>query len=138
MSINRIIYGDEGQGEFYGFDDMVGALQPKREELQVLTRIGQDGERLRKTGVRARPTRLQTVLFVDDLNDANLLLGTDYISLIDGSSVEIVQYGQSFGNFRVIDVAQDELQAVSNVIGNIGGGTPTYEQRLTWIVLGTT
>lgn len=135
---NRIIYGDEGLGEYYGFDDMVGSLQLQREELQVLTRIGQTGERLRQTGTRAKPTQIETFLYVDDVADAIAFLENDYFPLLDGAAYEVKQAGESFGNFRVLDIQSHPLVAVSNVIGHIGGGTPTYLQRLTWAILATT
>lgn len=136
MPVNRIIYGDEGANEFYGFDDMQGDLQPKQPQLEILARPGRDGERLRDTGTRAVPSRITTLLWVDDRAD-HLDLLDDYIALIDGDPYEIKQHGESYGYFRIVGVSPRQPIACLNVTGHVGGGTPQIMQIIDWVVIST-
>lgn len=133
--VNRIIWGVEGSGQFYGFDDMIGALQRRQNALQPIVRLGVDDVRIRETGVRAKPSQVITQLWVDDENDAKLLLDNDYLPLKDGNAYEVKQYGESMGYFKVLDVVEQPMQPAGAVRGHIGGGTPTILQTIAWTLI---
>lgn len=136
MAINRIIYGDEGANEFYGFDWMRGDLLPKETQVEILWRPGRDGERLRDMGVRARLSKIVTRLFVDDVAD-HLTLVESYLGLINGTPYEIKQHGESHGYFKIIRVTPREPIAATSAVGHVGGGTPSVLSTVEWEVIST-
>ena len=102
----------------FEFEDIRGSLQPESEELELFSRPGKDGSTVRLTGVRGRPTQIQTLHYVADFTAAKNAISA-YVQLKDGSNVEIVQHSVNFGNFRILDVVEIQAQAVANVIGSI-------------------
>lgn len=116
----------------YEFEDIRGSLQPESEELELFSRPGKDGTTVRLTGVRGRPTQIQTLHYVADFTAAKNAI-SDYVQLKDGGNVEIVQHTVSFGNFRILDVVELQARAVTNVTGSIIA-TPTVMQVCLWTV----
>lgn len=116
----------------YEFEDIRGSLQPRSEDLEVFSRPGKDDTTVRLTGVRGKPVQIQTMHYVADFEAAKNALSA-YVQLKDGASYEIVQHTTSFGNFRILDVAQVSARAVANVVGSIVPGA-TVEQTCQWTV----
>lgn len=102
MSINRIYYGP-GVNDYYSFDDMIGGLQPKQMKVEVTERAGQPGESVWLLGMKALDSSVLTIRYVLDRQDAIDLVAL-YETLIDGNPYEVVQAGQSFGYFKVLQL----------------------------------
>lgn len=118
------------------FDDLQGALQPKCDQLEVIVLPGVDGEILRDTGNRADLTSVETLRYLANRAAAVSAISS-YIALKDGAAYEVIQHGQSFGNFRVLGVQPLPLAAVANVIGSITAN-PGIALRCVWTILSTT
>jgi hypothetical protein len=116
----------------YEFEDIRGSLQPRSEELEVFSRPGLDDTTVRLTGVRGRPTQIQTMHYVADFTAAKNALSA-YVQLKDGNNYEIIQHSVSFGDFRILDVVQVSARAVTNVVGSLISGA-TVEQICQWTV----
>lgn len=121
-------------GGFF-FDDILGALQPKAQQLEVILRPGVDGESLRETGVRAIPSPIRTLHAFLDRGDALTAL-EQYLTLIDGNPYEIVQHDESYGFFRVLAIQNQQLLPIATGAGWLVDN-PTVLQILDWVVLGT-
>lgn len=120
----------------FEFEDMVGRLHPKAEQLEVLIRPGHDGETLRKTGVRAQPSQIVTMHFVADWAAAKAALEA-YLGLIDGEAYEVVQHDESYGYFNVLNVVElRQTRFCTNVIGSIVAN-PSVQQFVQWTLLST-
>lgn len=118
----------------FEFEDIVGRLQPKAEQLEVIVRPGRDGEILAKTGVRAVPSQIVTMHYVADWLAAKAALEA-YISLIDGDPYEVIQRDETFGYFRVLSVVElPQTRAVTNVIGSIIPN-PGVQQFCAWTLI---
>jgi hypothetical protein len=116
----------------YEFEDIRGSLQPRSEELEVFSRPGLDDTTVRLTGVRGRPTQIQTMHYVADFTAAKNAISA-YVQLKDGSGYEIVQHSVSFGDFRILDVVELQARAVTNVTGSLIA-SPTVMQVCLWTV----
>jgi hypothetical protein len=120
----------------FEFEDMVGRLNPKAEQLEVLLRPGHDGETLRKTGVRAEPSRIVTMHFVADWAAAKAALEA-YNALIDGEPYEVIQHDESYGYFRVLNVTEmPQTRFVTAVVGSIIPNA-SVQQFCQWTLLST-
>lgn len=133
--VNRIIWGAEGSDEFYGFDDLLGALQPKSNQLVKLVRPGRPGERILSTGLRAPESRVRSRLFVENLATAVALL-EDYVALKDGLPYEVKQNGVSYSYFKVLDVIPLPFQACAATVGTLVAN-PTVLMEVDWILVNT-
>lgn len=140
LLFNHIVYDaaayelDTSTGRF-AFDDMLGAPQPKTEQLEVIARPGVDGENLRETGVRAEPTALRTLVYLADRGDAKTAIES-YAVLIDGEPYEIIQHGQSWGFYRVLKVVPQPLLPCAVAAGTLVVN-PSVLLIADWLLLGT-
>lgn len=135
---NRIVFGEdpEDPADYYAFEDMVGRLQPKARQLEVMVRPGHPGETLRNTGTRAIPSQIQTMHFVEDWDAAAAAI-TAYNELRNGAPVEVIQHSTSYGYFRVVEVV--ELPQTRYSVNNLGAllANTTVQQYCLWTLIGT-
>lgn len=133
---NRIVFGADPDepADYYAFEDMRGRLQPKKQQLEVHVSRGQDGESLRETGVRAVPSQVLTVHYVESWATAQTAI-TAYGDLI-GALVQVIQHTTNYGYFKVLDVVEVEARAVENVVGSLVT-TPTVLQLVQWVLIST-
>lgn len=120
----------------YEFEDLRGRLQPKAEQLEVIVRPGHAGETTRRTGVRAAPSQLLSVHYVQDWTAAKNAL-VAYGGLIGVAPVEVVQHSLSYGYFKVLAVTEAEARAVVNVGGDILVPGSTVLHVVQWTLLST-
>lgn len=133
---NLIVFDPEDEEEgFFAFDDIVAAFQPKMQQLEVIVRGGVDGEALRETGVRAKPSQMRTLHAFADRGDAKAAL-EEYRALMDGLPYEIIQHDESFGFFRVLDIVAQPLTPIAVGCGYLVAN-PTVLQVLDWVVIST-
>ncbi len=118
----------------FEFEDMRGQLQPKARQLEVMVRLGHDGESVRNTGVRAKPSQVVTVHYVEDWDAAKAAIEA-YCDLI-GHRVEVTQHSTDYGYFKVLDVVQVGAQACSSVVGSILTN-PTVLHIVQWTLVST-
>lgn len=135
MPTCKIIYG-AGPSDFYQFDDLIGDLQPKLPQIEVIVRAGRPGEQLRDTGVRALPSQVAT-LEVVATRAAAIDAIAEYAALIDGLPHEVIQHGQSFGFFRVVAIVPKEPRPCANYLGSVSGLTSGFLLAVTWTLIGT-
>lgn len=126
-------YSNSDSDTYYAFDRMVGDLQPKQEQLEVLIRPSRDGERLRSTGVRAAPSQLRTMHYVADRDTAIVAIEA-YLALKDGLPRLVIQNGADYGYFRVLDIIARQLIPCTSVVGSIIAN-PTILQVVDWVLL---
>jgi hypothetical protein len=119
----------------YLFDDMIAAFQPKAQQLEILLRRGRDGEELRETGIRAKPSVMTTVRAVEDREGALENL-EEYTALQDGNPYEIINHGVSWGFFRILDVNPRPLLPLAATAGFLTANA-TVLQVLDWVVIST-
>jgi hypothetical protein len=131
---NHIVWGG-GAGEFFDFDDMEGAPQPKIAQIEPLVYPGEDNYRFREMGTRAAPTQIRTIRYQTDRAAAVAAI-TSYEAELDGTTIELIKHGQSFGNFVIVRFSPQPIVAVENVIGYVNSTTPTVIQAIDWIMLG--
>lgn len=137
MLTNSIIFDpDDEEDGFFQFEDMSGVLHPRTEQMEVIVRPGSDGESLRTTGVRAIPSQVVTMHYVEDLEAAKDAIEA-YITLIDGLPYEVVQREISYGFFRVLSVVQ--LPQSRPSFNNINALLPDteYRQYCLWTLVAT-
>lgn len=120
-------------GAFY-FNDIIGEIALRQEQVEVFERKGTDGVGLRTTGKRGRTFQLQTVNFVATYEYAKLAM-VSYKALIGGPPQPIIRYTVSFGTFAVLDVVEVSAKAVLNTLG---GMNPPNEVRQVcqWTLIG--
>lgn len=139
---NRIVFGEDSEEpeDYYAFEDMVGRLQPKAQQMEISVRPGFRGETFRKTGVRAIPSQIVTMHYVADWQAAADAL-VAYNDLIDGNPKEVIQHSTSYGYFRIASVVEHQVQYIGNVIGSILEATeeivPTVQQYIVWTLIST-
>jgi hypothetical protein len=134
---NRIVFGADPDepADYYAFEDMRGRLQPKQEQLEKHARRGHRGETMRKTGIRALPSVIQTLHYVEDWTAAKAAM-TAYGDLI-GTLVQVIQHTTNYGYFKVDSpVVELHAQAVENVVGSLIA-TPTVLQIVQWTLIST-
>lgn len=134
---NRIVFGDDPDDplDYYAFEDMRGRLQPKQQQLEVIVRRGHAGESLRETGVRAVPSQILTIHYVEDWTAAKNAI-TAYGDLI-GSLVQVIQHTTNYGYFKVLGpVVEVDARACANVVGSLIA-TPTVLQVVQWTLIST-
>jgi hypothetical protein len=106
VSINRIIFDQtdpDDPANYYAFDDIVGALDPKQNEAQVIERFGVDGETVRLLATRAANSRAVFVRYLADRATALSAIEA-YVDLIDGNPYELIQHGESFGYWKILRI----------------------------------
>lgn len=119
----------------YAFENMIGRLQPKAEQLEVVVRRGHAGESLRKTGVRALPSTILTIHYVEDWTAAQNAIDA-YDDLI-GEVVQVIQHTTDYGYFKVLGVVEQDARPVENVVGSLIA-TPTVIHLVQWQLISTT
>jgi hypothetical protein len=139
MSINRIII-DPGSypdpGSYFAFDDMIGALHPMQQMTEVLERKGHRAESVRLAGIRAPDSRITTLRYWFDGNDAILALAS-YVDLLDGNPYEVIQHGRSWGTFIFLTpILNGPLLPVATASGTIEAN-PTVMQPIQWTLRNT-
>lgn len=107
------------------FIDLQGRLQPRSEQLEVLSRKGKDEVALRLTATKGRPVKLRSINYVASFAAAKTAIET-YIGYKDGTKRTITQHSVSFGSFQVIDVIEVVAKAVTSVQGGLAGGEEVY------------
>jgi hypothetical protein len=140
MSINRIVIDPDNYpdpGSYFAFDDMVGALQPMKQTTEVLERPGHRAQSIRLAGIRAPDSRITTVRYWVDGNDAILALAS-YVTLLDGNPYPVIQHGRQWGTFVFLSplVQAAPLLPVAMAAGTIEP-FPTVMQSLSWILRNT-
>jgi hypothetical protein len=134
---NRIVFGEDPDEplDYYPFEDMRGRLQPKQQQLEVVARRGHRGETLRQTGIRAVPSQILTVHYVDSWAAAATAL-TAYGDLI-GALVQVIQHTTNYGYFKVLSpVVEVDARACENVVGSLIAN-PTVLQIVQWTLIST-
>jgi hypothetical protein len=134
---NRIVFGSDPDepNDYYAFEDMRGRLQPKQQQLEVTVRRGRRGETLRQTGIRAIPSQIQTIHYVEDWEAAKDAL-VAYGDLV-GALVQVIQHSENFGYFKVLGpVVEVDARACENVVGSLIA-TPTVLQVVQWTLIST-
>lgn len=136
--VHKIVFGtDPGDpADYYRFDDMRGVLHPKSEQLEPFIRPGHDGETLRKTGERAPPSTVETLLYVADWTASRTAIAA-YIALKDGEAYEVFKNSISYGHFRVFNVEEIGTVAVAQVAGSILNPGATVLQACRWTLIST-
>jgi hypothetical protein len=119
----------------FTFDDMLGALQPKQPNVDVLVRGGHDGETFRYTGTRAEPSVVQTLRYWASRDDAIDVFAV-YNALIDGTGYEVFQHDFSWGLFKVLKIKHLGIEAVGPSTGTIEAN-PVCLQRIEWTLVST-
>jgi hypothetical protein len=135
--VNKIVFREDPNNpdDYYAFEDMRGRLQPKQQQLEVAARRGHRGETLRETGIRAIPSQILTIHYVEDWTSAQNAI-TAYGDLI-GALVQVIQHTTNYGYFKVLGpVVEVDARAVETVIGSLIA-TPTVLQVVQWTLIST-
>lgn len=122
-------------GAYFAFDNMTGDFQPKQQNLEAIVRLGTDGQRLRKTGIRGDAFPIRTILYVPTRQAAVNAIA-EYIELNDGLPYEIWQKGQSWGYFNVLKIVSHEPIACASMIGTLFAD-PSFKHVVDFLVIST-
>ena len=107
MSVNELIFDAVNYpdpGSFFAFDDIIGDLQPKQAEAQVIERFGSDGETVRLLATRAANSQAVFIRYFVDRDTAVAAVASYVNTLITGEPYELIQHGTSFGFFKVLRI----------------------------------
>lgn len=121
------------------FDDLIGEVVLRSEQIEVLNRPGVAGSGARKLGSRGKEFELESVLYCPNWQYAKDI-GAYYKSFVGLDPMHLIKQSVAWGTFLVLDVDVMSTEAVYNVCGNAVNSTfyPSLEIRLTakWKLLG--
>jgi hypothetical protein len=101
---------------------MVGQFSPATgERLQIITRAGVDGTAYRKTGKRAAPSQITTI--VDLGSDAAVKSELAAYKALQGTLVTVVtESSGTYTNVAVLAVREVSVRQVLTPVGGVSGG----------------
>ena len=94
----------------FTFTRLTGPIAAPGTVLQEILRPGEDGVAYKTMGVKAKPTKLESLCFVDSFATA-LTAITDFGN-IQGSLVTIVKANQTFNNMIILDTLTEQPKLV--------------------------
>ena len=117
------------------FEDLVGNVQKRGQQLQRFARPGLDGAGYRFTGKRTGQFTLTSKHYVATFLAAESALIT-YQTLIEQDPVAVIQHSINLGTYKVLSVVQVNLLAVESVNSSTIITDPKALQYCRWTLEG--